>query len=236
MADRRLTAVIVVVAVWLSASILRDTLSSLTQHMRHGNTAAPAASASAAAALAAAPAKAGSMVGAPSAPDSAASAAGAAPELSYTDQLARAETRRRVRASTEYTYLDEIVAESADSALHRWDGRSVTPVRVYVTQGSVPNFKPAFVDVVRGAFQRWQDAGVPVRFDLDADSAQAEVEVHCWRRRFDIERTGTDRPYLGRGGADPAGADHASRCSILEGRAARARTTFASSPCTRLGI
>lgn len=199
MADRRLTAVIVVVAVWLSASILRDTLSSLTQHMRHGNTAAPAASASAAAALAAAPAKAGSMVGAPSAPDSAASAAGAAPELSYTDQLARAETRRRVRASTEYTYLDEIVAESADSALHRWDGRSVTPVRVYVTQGSVPNFKPAFVDVVRGAFQRWQDAGVPVRFDLDADSGQAEVEVR-WKERFDIERTGqTDLIWDGEG-------------------------------------
>ena len=93
----------------------------------------------------------------------------------------------------------KLLPKAPDSALHRWDGRSVTPVRVYVTQGSVPNFKPAFVDVVRGAFQRWQDAGVPVRFDLDADSGQAEVEVR-WKERFDIERTGqTDLIWDGEG-------------------------------------
>jgi hypothetical protein len=202
MADRRLTAVIVVVAVWLAASILHDTLSSVTQHVRHRNTAATAApgtAANAPAALGAEPAKAGSIPEAPTASESAASAPGPAPELSYADQLARAETRRRVRASAGYTYLDEIVAESADSALHRWDGRLVTPVRVYVTQGSVPNFQAAFVDAVRGAFQRWQDAGVPVRFDLDADSDDAEVEVR-WTERFDIERTGqTDLVWDGEG-------------------------------------
>src|SRR5213596_3250239 len=40
--------------------------------------------------------------------------------LSYMDALARSETRRRVRASAGVTYLNEIVAASQDSMLHRW--------------------------------------------------------------------------------------------------------------------
>ncbi|HXL53463.1 MAG TPA: matrixin family metalloprotease, partial [Gemmatimonadales bacterium] len=38
-------------------------------------------------------------------------------------------------------------------------------------------------------FQRWQDAGVPVRFNLDADSASGEVRVQ-WRIQFEGERAG----------------------------------------------
>src|SRR3989449_6546723 len=54
--------------------------------------------------------------------------------------------------------------------------------RVYFPPTTVANFQPAFLDAVRSAFQRWQEAGVPVRFNLDADSSSAEVRVQ-WRDR-----------------------------------------------------
>jgi matrixin len=110
-------------------------------------------------------------------------------QLSYFDQMARSDSRRRIRESGGYTYLNEVVAESADSALHRWDDRAARPVRVYLPAGTAANFQPGFLDAVRSAFGRWADAGVPVRFALDADSAQAEVRFR-WRVQFDIDRTG----------------------------------------------
>src|SRR6266516_3962285 len=108
---------------------------------------------------------------------------------SYIVLLARSEIRRRIRASAGGTYLNEIVAASTDSILHRWDSRVSPPVRVYFPPTTVANFQPAFLDAVRSAFQRWQEAGVPVRFNLDADSSSAEVRVQ-WRIQFEGERSG----------------------------------------------
>ena len=184
MADRRLSALTVGVAVLLAVWILRDAIGALTHHVRIDNArmhpvSVDARSTAAVAAPSTAPA-AGSFTPTPVQPP---------PELSYLDQLARADIRRRVRASAGYTFLNEIVEESADSALHRWDDRSTRPVRVYLAEDSVPNLQPAFLAAVRTAFDRWEDAGVPVRFDLNADSSVAEVAIH-WRERFDIERTG----------------------------------------------
>ena len=107
----------------------------------------------------------------------------------YLDLLARAEIRRRIRASYPYTYLSPIVAASSDSMLHRWDDRVGRPVRVFLTTDTVSNFQPPFLDAVRWAFDRWSQAGVPVRFDLGADSADAEVRF-AWRGQFEIDRTG----------------------------------------------
>lgn len=108
---------------------------------------------------------------------------------SYIVLLARSEIRRRIRASAGSTYLNDIIAASADSVLHRWDGRMSTPVRVFFPPTTVANFQPSFIDAVRSAFQRWQDAGVPVRFNLDADSGSAEVRVQ-WRIQFEGQRSG----------------------------------------------
>ena len=103
--------------------------------------------------------------------------------------LARSETRRRIRASAGYTYLNEVVAESGDSMLHRWDNRIFTPVRVFLGPGTAANFQTSFLDAVREAFERWQQAGVPVRFRLDADSVSAEVHF-AWKVQFEMKRTG----------------------------------------------
>ncbi len=108
---------------------------------------------------------------------------------SYMELVARSATRRRIRLSAGTTYMNEVVAQSEDSMLHRWDNRIQRPVRVFLGPGTAANFQPRFLDAVRGAFQRWQDAGVPVRFDVDADSASAEVYFR-WRIQFERERTG----------------------------------------------
>src|SRR3989442_1103670 len=97
--------------------------------------------------------------------------------------------RRRIRASAGLTYLNEVVAATGDSMLHRWDDRLHRPVRVYLATGTAANFQPAFLGAVRDAFQRWQEAGVPVRWDLAADSAAAEVRFK-WKVQFEEERTG----------------------------------------------
>ena len=108
---------------------------------------------------------------------------------SSLDVVARADMRRRIRASFPLTYLSIIVAESSDSMLHRWDERVDRPVHVYLARGRAANFRPEFLDAVRAAFARWSETGLPVRFDLAADSSDAEVRF-TWRTQFDIDRTG----------------------------------------------
>src|SRR5438309_1931187 len=120
--------------------------------------------------------------------------------LSYMDALARSETRRRVRASAGVTYLNEIVAASQDSMLHRWDNRGRNPVRVYVTPGTVANFQPGFVDAIRGAFAEWGTTGVPVRFALGGASRNHLVPgARRAGRRRGVARPGARCAGSGRG-------------------------------------
>ncbi|HEV8264420.1 MAG TPA: matrixin family metalloprotease [Gemmatimonadales bacterium] len=113
----------------------------------------------------------------------------AAREPTYTDLLARAEARRRIRASAGSTYLNDILAASGDSMLRRWDDRVTRPVRVWFAPTFAANFQPAFLDAIRSAFAEWSSAAVPVRFDLSGDSTDAEVTFR-WKPQFEIERTG----------------------------------------------
>ena len=103
--------------------------------------------------------------------------------------MAHAQTRSRIRASAGVTYLNEMFAASSDSMLHRWDNRILRPVQVFLGPDTVVNFQPGFLDMVRSAFQRWEATGIPVRFDLTADSAAAEVRFR-WRPKFEVDRTG----------------------------------------------
>ncbi len=110
-------------------------------------------------------------------------------EPSYFELMARSETRRRIRSSGTTTYLGEMIDASGDSMLRRWENRQTAPIRVYFAPTHAANFQPAFVDAIKSAFGLWSSAGVPVRFDFDADSTNAEVTVK-WRIQFEIERTG----------------------------------------------
>ena len=110
-------------------------------------------------------------------------------EPNYIEALARAEARRRIRASAGSTYLNEMLAASGDSMLRRWDDRASAPVRVWFAPTFAANFQPSFIEAIRRAFGLWSAAGVPVAFDLSADSSAAEV-VFRWKPQFEIERSG----------------------------------------------
>ena len=110
-------------------------------------------------------------------------------EPSYIELLARSETRRRIRNSGSSTYLGEMIEASDDSMLRRWDNRTTSPIRVFFAPTHAANFKPAFIDAIKSGFGVWSAAGVPVRFQFDGDSTNAEVTVK-WRIQFEIERTG----------------------------------------------
>ena len=110
-------------------------------------------------------------------------------EPTYIELLARSETRRRIRASGSSTYLGEMIAESGDSMLRRWENRQTNPIRVWFATTNAANFKPVFLDAIRAAFGEWTKAGVPVRFEFGGDSSNAEITVK-WRIQFEIERTG----------------------------------------------
>lgn len=133
---------------------------------------------------------------------SAGSERAAAPPLPAPDEgraLARAETRRRIRESAGFTYLNEIVAASRDSMLHRWVRGADDPVRVWFAPPGAAGANPGFDDAVRDAFARWTLSGVPVRFAFVDDSARADVLVR-WRAQFDTDRTGqTDLAWDGDG-------------------------------------
>ena len=116
-------------------------------------------------------------------------AGGGGREPSYIELLARSETRRRIRSSGSTTYLGEMLEASGDSMLRRWENRTTSPIRVRFAPTHAANFQPAFLDAVRAAFGLWTHAGVPVRFEFDADSTNAEVTLK-WRIQFEIERTG----------------------------------------------
>jgi hypothetical protein len=194
MADRRISGILASLVVFFICAILLNVFSSDRPPARHS----PRGEAGDArrgpvpprdTGVTAMPAQSGVAVGT-SAPATESPATPASrTELSYVDQLARAESRRRIRASAGYTYLDEVVAASGDSGLHRWDGRLHRPVRIHMESSTVANFRPAMLGAVREAAARWEETGVPVRFDLDADSARAEVTVR-WKVQFEMDRTG----------------------------------------------
>ncbi|HEV8305938.1 MAG TPA: matrixin family metalloprotease [Gemmatimonadales bacterium] len=178
MIERRLTGLIAAAVVLLALFVLWDAFRPAPPPLRPSDTqvvvtttAPPPSSSSQGAAAPAAPAP--PYVGGPT----------------YIDLLARADTRRRIRASAGTTYLNEMPAVTQDSMLRRWDNRLAEPVRVWFAPTFAANFQPAFLDAIRQACGLWTAAGVPVRFDFTGDSASAEVVVR-WKPQFEIERTG----------------------------------------------
>lgn len=66
----------------------------------------------------------------------------------------------------------------------RWADRAQNPVRVWVAPSSgLSDWKAIYVTEARAAFTAWAQLGFGVRFQLDADSADAELRV-TWVERF----------------------------------------------------
>ena len=104
------------------------------------------------------------------------------------DRLARLAARRRIVQLGSFTYLDSLLV-SADSIIRRWGERVGRPITVTLMAPGLPGFAPWMITRVRDALRRWEDAGVGIRFQETADSAQAEIVIG-WIDKFDLDRTG----------------------------------------------
>jgi hypothetical protein len=114
-----------------------------------------------------------------------------APALNGPDDD-RAEIRRKVRDAEATTYIGDILHER-DSSLARWADRNGIPLTVWIqSRTNVPDFSPVYAQRVRQAFEEWDAIGLPLRFEIVDDSADAEVHVD-WVDRFKTPISGRTR-------------------------------------------
>jgi predicted Zn-dependent protease len=87
------------------------------------------------------------------------------------------DVKRKLQEAEPGTYIGEILL-TRDSALARWHDHTVHPLNVWIQpSSSVPDWQPAFVNQVRGAFLEWSSIGIPIRFNFVSDSTKADVHV-----------------------------------------------------------
>jgi hypothetical protein len=95
----------------------------------------------------------------------------------------RENARRVIRQREPGTYISEIL-RARDSALARWRDRNGEPLRVWIQPlSSVDDWHSHYVYEVHAAFVAWDTLRLPVRFQIIADSVNAQVHV-TWIDRF----------------------------------------------------
>jgi hypothetical protein len=104
------------------------------------------------------------------------------------DRLVRLATRERLSREASGTYLDSLIV-STDSVVRRWPDRWGRPIRLHLVEGGAPGYLPKMAGFARDAFERWENTGVGLTFQVVADSADADVIVR-WIDRFDFDRAG----------------------------------------------
>lgn len=104
------------------------------------------------------------------------------------ERLARSSIRERLTREAGGTYLDSLIL-STDSVVRRWPDRWGTPLRVHIVEGGAPGYLPRMAGLVREAFDRWEQTGIGIRFQMVPDSAGADITVR-WIDHFDFDRAG----------------------------------------------
>ena len=103
----------------------------------------------------------------------------------------RADVLRRLGFGASGTYILAMV--DSDSGLARWPDRRLEPIRVWIEpHSSLSDWRGEYVDSARRAFERWSEAGIPVRVNFLVDSVGAEVRV-LWADRLAESRIGSTR-------------------------------------------
>jgi hypothetical protein len=104
------------------------------------------------------------------------------------DRLVRLATRERLSREASGTYLDSLIV-STDSVVRRWPDRWGKPIRLHIVEGGAPGYLPRMAGFARDAFDRWEQTGVGIRFQVVSDSADADVMIR-WIDHFDFDRAG----------------------------------------------
>ena len=115
-------------------------------------------------------------------------AAAARTAYEAADRLTRIAARDQLTRESGGTYLDSLIV-STDSVVRRWPDRWGTPLRVHIVEGGAPGYLPRMAGLVREAFDRWEQTGIGVRFQMVPDSAGADITVR-WIDHFDFDRAG----------------------------------------------
>ena len=100
--------------------------------------------------------------------------------------------RRALRRSESGTYISEILS-ARDSALARWRDRHGNPLRVWIQPlSAVEDWHTGYVHEVHNAFVAWDTLQLPIRFQVVADSTDAQIHV-TWIDRFAEQISGRTR-------------------------------------------
>ncbi|HEX7939768.1 MAG TPA: hypothetical protein VF483_12350, partial [Gemmatimonadaceae bacterium] len=88
-----------------------------------------------------------------------------------------ADVRARINDGASGTYIRDILAQQ-DQMLLRWPDRRLDAVRVWIEPTStVQNWNPQYPVVAERVFDEWRQAGFPIRFDFQPDSAGAVIQI-----------------------------------------------------------
>lgn len=88
-----------------------------------------------------------------------------------------AQIQERLREGAPGTYILQMLAEQSDS-LARWPDRNNEPLRVWIQpDASFADWDASYPVVAERAFEEWEQAGFPVRFDRMRDSAGTDIKI-----------------------------------------------------------
>lgn len=85
-------------------------------------------------------------------------------------------TRDEILSFGDGTYIGRCLTDR-DSILDRWPAHVDRPLRVWIDSGEHHSVGPDYPRIVRGAFNEWASAGIPVRFQFVSRPRDAEVRV-----------------------------------------------------------
>jgi len=73
--------------------------------------------------------------------------------------------------------------------VRRWPDRWGKPIRLYIVEGGAPGYLPRMARFARDAFDRWEQTGVGITFQVVSDSLAADVMIR-WIDQFAFDRAG----------------------------------------------
>ncbi len=117
-----------------------------------------------------------------------ATGAAAATDAPTIERHARLIVRQQISREAERTYLDSLMV-STDSVVRRWPDRGGVPFKLCLIEGGPADYRSEMAKFIQDAFSSWENTGMGVRFDLVADSSDAEIVVR-WIDHFDFDRAG----------------------------------------------
>lgn len=89
------------------------------------------------------------------------------------------------------TYVDEML-RTRDGVVTRWPDRLREPLLVWIQDAALPDYRTSHPIIVREAFQRWANTGIPMAFAFTLDSAAAEIHI-TWVDRYESRTSGRTR-------------------------------------------